>query len=219
MPVQTQFLRHVFDAHCPALATDVAVEPLCVEGMVRQSLDLFGLHLAAPAAHHPAHLHLQIDPHPFEVRLGTTPRKAVRVPQSGLSFHAPAHNGFANPVKAHCGPALIAQKAPPRLKTTHTNPRRAALRISMTDLRIGPMYHLRCRWVEALPEVGWWGVGSFGNTVSKSHSLYPPSQKVSKISVPADTKHSTRGSPGPERQPRVVAEGIDPVISRQCKRK
>ena len=57
--------------------------------------------------------------------MGTATRKAVLVQQSGLSFHAPSHNGFANPLKAHSEPALIAHKAPPRPKTTHTNPRRA----------------------------------------------------------------------------------------------
>ena len=63
--------------------------------------------------------------HPFEVCLGTATRKAVLVEQSGLSFHTPSHNGFWDPLKAHSEPALIAHKAPPRPKTTHTNPRRA----------------------------------------------------------------------------------------------
>ena len=54
--------------------------------------------------------------HPFGVCLGTATRKAVLVQQSGLSFHAPSHNGFADPLKAHSEPALIAENAPPALK-------------------------------------------------------------------------------------------------------
>ena len=110
LPIQMQFFRHHLNAGFPASSPHIIGKSFGVEGVVRQNIQLFPLHLAATPADHTANIEGQIDTGVPAGKIADMPGLAV-IP-ADMSLSAAAANCFFERRKSFTSRALGSPKMP-----------------------------------------------------------------------------------------------------------